>query len=146
MKVIASGAIFYSINTHRVMMQLRSKKSSYPLTWSLWGGRQEPGERLIDTLNRELVEEMGQVPEILKTYPLHKYSSRDSEFEYHSFCCVVKDEFMPELNQESAGYAWFEPGAWPKPLHSGARGFLLSKTFSNKLKSIISHTEKYYDC
>lgn len=124
------------------MMQLRSKKSSYPLTWSLWGGRQEPGEKLVDTLLREIKEEMGSIPEILKIFPLHKYSSKDSEFEYHSFCCVVDNEFVPDLNQESAGYAWVEPGCWPKPLHGGARGFLLSKTFSNKLKAIINHIEK----
>lgn len=144
MKILASGAIFYSIDTKRVMMQLRSKQSSYPLTWSLWGGKQEPGERLIDTLHREIQEEMGNVPEILKIYPLHKYLSKDSEFEYHSFCCIVKNEFMPVLNKESAGYAWFTPGAWPRPLHNGAKGFLLSKTFSSKLDSIIKYTEKNY--
>ena len=144
MNVSASGTLFYSIKTNRVLMQLRSRTCSYPLTWSLWGGKQERGERPVETLLREVSEEMGATPEILKIYPLHKYSSKDGEFEYNSFCCVVEEEFTPKLNSESAGYAWIEPGLWPKPLHNGAKGFLLSKTFKNKLNALIAHTEKTY--
>lgn len=89
---------------------------------------------------------MGATPEIIKIYPLHKYSSKDGKFEYNSFCCIVDEEFTPVLNRESAGYAWIEPGVWPKPLHNGAKGFLLSKTFINKLNALIAHTEKTYAC
>jgi 8-oxo-dGTP pyrophosphatase MutT (NUDIX family) len=135
----ASGTLFYSIKTKRVLMQLRSSNCSYPLTWSLWGGKSENNERPVETLLREIEEEMGETPEILKIYPLHKYISKDGSFEYNSFCCVVHDEFIPSLNKESAGYAWIEPNRWPKPLHNGARGFLLSKTFKNKLDALISH-------
>lgn len=139
MSLNASGTLFYSINTNRVLMQLRSVSSSYPLTWSLWGGKSEKDERPVETLLREIKEEMGNIPDILKIFPLHQYISRDQSFEYHSFCCVVEDEFIPVLNSESAGYAWVEPGRWPKPLHNGAKGFLLSKTFKTKLRSIIDH-------
>lgn len=144
--VNASGTLFYSIKTHRVLMQLRSKTCSYPLTWSLWGGKQERNERPVETLLREVREEMGSTPEILKIYPLHKYISKDGEFEYNSFCCVVDNEFVPVLNNESAGYAWIEPGLWPKPLHNGAKGFLLGRVFRNKLNALIAHTEKTYAC
>ena len=144
MKVSASGTLFFSIKTKRILIQLRSKRASYPLTWSLWGGKQEKNERPIETLLREIKEEMGNVPEIKKIYPLHKYSSKDGEFEYHSFCCLVDDEFIPELNTESAGYAWIEPGFWPRPLHNGAKGFLLSKTFKTKLSALVEYIEHNY--
>jgi 8-oxo-dGTP pyrophosphatase MutT (NUDIX family) len=135
----AAGTLFYSIRTNRVLMQLRSSNCSYPLTWSLWGGKSENNERPVETLLREIGEEMGEIPDILKIYPLHKYSSRDGSFEYNSFCCVVEDEFIPSLNIESAGYSWVEPNIWPRPLHNGAKGFLLSKTFKGKLNALISH-------
>lgn len=140
MKTIsATGAIFYSINTNRVLMQLRSTDSSFPLTWSLWGGKRELDERPIQTLMREIQEEVGFVPDLVKVYPLHQYQSRDSGFVYDSFCCVVQDEFIPNINHESAGYCWINLGHWPKPLHQGAKNLLLSKSFRNKLDAMIKH-------
>jgi len=144
--VSATGAIFYSINTNRVLMQLRSTECSFPLTWSLWGGKRENNERPVQTLMREIQEEIGFVPELVKVYPLHQYQSRDGGFVYDSFCCVVQDEFIPNINHESAGYCWINLGHWPKPLHQGAKSLLLSKSFRNKLDAMIKHIRtKDYD-
>lgn len=139
-KVInATGAIFYSIETNRILMQLRSVDCSFPLTWSLWGGKKENNERPSQTLIREIQEEIGFVPDLLKVYPLHQYRSKDNGFIYDSFCCVVQEEFIPSINHESAGYCWVNLGFWPKPLHQGARSLLLSKSFRNKLDAMITH-------
>ena len=44
-KLHASGCIFLSIDTGRVLLQQRSEKSSHPRTWGFFGGKGEEGER-----------------------------------------------------------------------------------------------------
>ena len=53
----ACGAIIYCTTTNRILMQLRSHTCNFPLTWSLWGGKIEEGERPFQALQRELKEE-----------------------------------------------------------------------------------------
>ena len=135
----ACGAIIYCTTTNRILMQLRSHTCNFPLTWSLWGGKIEEGERPFQALQRELKEELGLVPELIKVYPLHQYQSKDEYFTYDTFCCLVEEEFIPSLNDESAGYCWVNNGFWPKPLHNGAKNLLYSKSFRHKLDAIIAH-------
>lgn len=126
-KTSAVGAIFLS-KKGTVLLNLRAPHKSYGLNWSLWGGMVEDGERPKDTLTREISEEMGFVPNITRIYPFDIFESNDKSFRYYTFVCVVEEEFIPILNSESSGYAWFNLGTWPKPLHSGLR-----KTFVNDL-------------
>ena len=55
----------------------------------------------------------------------------DENFLYHTFLCVVENEFIPKLNTEHDGYAWVSFGNWPKPLHQGLR-----KTLQNKMNQV----------
>jgi 8-oxo-dGTP pyrophosphatase MutT (NUDIX family) len=118
------------------MLQQRSQLVSHPLTWSFWGGKAEKKERPIETLLRECREEMGELPDIEKVYPIHTFLSEDNKFTYHTFCISVFEEFIPVTNDESAGYAWVQMGAWPKPLHRGARVVLEKPDMSDKIVSI----------
>lgn len=138
-QIHACGAIIYCTKTNRILMQLRSHTCNFPLTWSLWGGKVEDGERPFQALQRELHEELGVVPDMIKVYPLHQYQSKDEYFTYDTFCCLVEEEFVPVLNSESAGYCWVNVGFWPKPLHNGAKNLLFSKSFRHKLDAIIAH-------
>lgn len=90
-----------------------------------------------DTLFRELKEEMGFVPDITKIYPFDIYESKDKNFRYYTFVCVVDEEFVPVLNNESAGYGWFNFGVWPKPMHEGARISFCKKKAMAKLQMIL---------
>ena len=56
---------------------------------------------------------------------------------YYSFVAVVDEEFIPTLNNESAGYAWVNIGQWPKPLHDGARVTLGRNKGTDKLSTIL---------
>jgi len=132
------GAIFLSLPTSRILLQMRSKNVSHPGTWAFWGGKAEKGETPLDTLNRELEEEMGKVPISFKLFPLHIFESNNG-FTYQTFIITVFKEFVPKLNKESSGYCWVDIGAWPKPLHSGAKLVFYDNSSINKIKTIATN-------
>lgn len=136
---IAAGALFVSSTTQRSLLQLRASfKSSHRNEWSLFGGMSKPDETPKETLLRECEEEMGKLPEINKIYPFDIYESRDKQFRYYTFICIIEDEFLPVINSESLGYGWFDFGLWPKPMHIGARNTLCSNKANSLLDIIIS--------
>ena len=85
---------------------------------------------------RELKEELGAYPEIIKHVPLETFTSMDEEFIYHSFIFVVANEFIPILNSEHSGYAWAEIEKYPKPLHPGVFSSLNTEVILDKIKLI----------
>jgi len=134
--IVASGCIFLSIDTGRVMLQQRSGAVNHPRTWGFFGGKSEGNERPSETLYREMEEEIGLVPAIDKVIPINKFTSPNKKFIYNSFVVTVDDEFIPVLNNESDGYCWVKIGNWPRPLHPGAKIQFNSKQFVKKLKTV----------
>ena len=132
----ASGCIFLSVDSGRVMLQLRSNRVTHPNTWGFFGGKGENDERPIETLLREIQEELMITPDILRIIPVNKFTATNRKFEYNSFVITVSKEFCPPLNSESAGYCWVNIGQWPQPIHPGARVQCKSKEFMKKLKTI----------
>ena len=132
----ASGCIFLSTKTGRILLQLRSSNVTHSKTWGFFGGKSEEDERPVETLRREIKEEIGMMPDIIKTIPISKFTSINGRFIYNSFVVLVDDEFVPILNGESDGYAWVDIGKWPKPLHPGAKIKCKSKDFLKKIKTI----------
>ena len=135
-KIICSGALFYSLDTQRFLFLHRTQSKAKNL-WGLVGGTNEDKETPWQGLQREIKEEIGFLPEISKTIPLETFVSTDEHFNFHTYLCAVKAEFIPKLNDEHDGYAWVNFGSWPKPLHNGLQNTLRSKTNQNKLKTII---------
>ncbi len=138
----ASGCIFLSTTTGRIMMQLRSEQVTHSKKWGFFGGKSENAERPSETLYREIEEEVGIVPSIEKVIPLNKFTSPNKKFIYHSFVVTVEDEFIPVLNNESDGYCWVKIGNWPRPVHPGAKIQFNSKQFIKKLKTVHTHQTK----
>ena len=83
-----------------------------------------------------MVEEMGFLPNIIKTYPLHTMVTNDNSFEYYTYLSTVKEEFIPKLNNESIGYSWISFEYPPEPLHSGSK-ILYNPKILSKIKIII---------
>lgn len=137
-KKVGVGTIFVSVKSRRVLLNLRAAHKTHGMCWALWGGMVELGEQPKDALLRELTEEMNFVPDIEKIYPFDAYQSRDMHFKYYSFVCVVDDEFLPILNNESCGYCWIDLGEWPKPMHQGARISFCNLKAVERINMILS--------
>jgi 8-oxo-dGTP pyrophosphatase MutT (NUDIX family) len=98
----------------------------------------EGTETPYECIQRELAEELGFFPDISKLNPIDTFQSKNKNFMYYSFVAIVNNEFIPTLNDESAGYAWVNIGQWPKPLHDGARSTLGRNKGSDKLLTLLS--------
>lgn len=116
--VNAVGVWFYSGQTDRYLYLMRNDPK-HPFNWGLPGGKCEPKETLLTTIFRECEEELGRMPEYSKLVPIEKYTSKDQIFCYHTFFCIVENEFTPHLNNEHVGYAWITSATWPRPMHPG---------------------------
>jgi ADP-ribose pyrophosphatase YjhB (NUDIX family) len=136
-KIICSGALFYTLDTNRFLL-LHRTQSKQNNVWGLVGGTNEEKETPWEGLKREIEEEIGSLPEIKKTIPLETFISNDDHFQFHTYLCVVNNEFVPKLNSEHDGYAWVSFGNWPKPLHQGLANTLRSKTNQNKLQTVFN--------
>lgn len=137
MSIFAAGVLFLAKSTGRCLLQLREADKRQRHTWGFFGGTLEKGETPYEAIKRELVEEIGLVPDIEKLNPIDVYQSQDKNFYYYSFVAVVEDEFQPILNHESAGYAWVNIGKWPQPLHQGAKATLQRNGGTDKLHTIL---------
>lgn len=115
MTIIASGVFFYSSSSGRYLYLLRA--DTKPTTWSIPGGKIEPGETLLEGIERECTEEIGMFDPDWKLIPIQKFVNKS--FTYNTFFCEIEEEFVPILNEEHIGYAWVQSGSYPKPLHPG---------------------------
>lgn len=131
----AAGAFIYSSSTRTYLFLLRSDYT-YSNTWGLVGGKAENGESMIQTLLREIEEELGLNLSITKISPLDLFISDDNRFEYHTFICIVEEEFIPKLNREHKGWCWSTIDGIPKPLHPALYNALRTDILREKLETI----------
>lgn len=102
--------------------------------WALPGGKIEDNETLMEALTRECTEEIGFMPEYIKLSPVEKFTTEF--FNYHTFFCLVEDEFQPVLNSEHIGYSWIGSSVIPKPLHPGFWSTLKTNDVFTKIKTV----------
>jgi 8-oxo-dGTP pyrophosphatase MutT (NUDIX family) len=93
--------------------------SKYSGTWGLVGGKVEANELTIQSLMREIQEELGGSIRDPKIIPIEKFTSDNGNFTYHTYITPVDEEFVPVLNDEHRGYCWVHLEDHPKPLHPG---------------------------
>jgi len=135
-EIICSGALIYSLSTKRFLL-LHRTQSKQKNVWGLVGGTNGKDELPWPALQREIHEEVGGLPNIIKTIPLETFVSTDEKFSFHTYLVVIKEEFLPVLNAEHDGYAWVSFGKWPMPLHMGLRSTLQNKSNQTKLKTVF---------
>lgn len=137
-KIICSGGLFLAAETKKFLFLLRTQGKTAG-HWGFVGGKKDPSDNTpIDTLNREIEEEIGLTQSIKKYIPLEFFISNDQQFQYSTYVLLVDKEFIPVLNDEHSGYAWCAYDKWPKPLHQGASKIFNNKITRAKLELLIS--------
>ena len=135
-QIVCSGALIYAKSTKRFLL-LQKAKGKNAGTWGLVGGTGNGDETPWQTLQREISEEVGADLTILKTIPLETFVSNDSLFNFHTYLCVIADEFVPVLSAEHSGWAWATLDMPPKPLHNGLRTSIQNRTIKTKLQTVF---------
>ncbi len=139
----STGAIILSQSTGRFLFGLRSELETYPLTWGIFGGKLINKESNLEGLERELKEEIGELPNIIRIIPCDSYINKEKFFEYFSFLVIVKDEFIPKLNKEHVGYCWVELNKWKTiKLHPSVKKTLNNNLLMKSFKKIIKDFKK----
>lgn len=117
----AAGCMILSVRTGRFLFSLRPDDVDEAGTWSLWGGKAEPGETPKETALREAIEETG----VFISGEIQHLRRKDMRsFYYDTFLLVVDDEFQPVPTNESAGFQWVPLDNLPSPLHWGVKDLL----------------------
>lgn len=127
------GAFIYCTTTRRYLFLLRNT-AKYSGTWGLAGGGVELGENILDSLLREVQEELGGTIQDIKLIPIEKFTSDNGKFTYHTFIAPVDSEFVPFLNEEHRGYCWVQLEDHPKPLHPGVWRTINFQAVVDKIK------------
>lgn len=135
-RIVCSGALFYARTTGRILL-LQKQHGKHAGTWGLVGGTNDLGESAWQGLQREINEEIGSPSNILKTMPLETFVSNDSVFSFHTYLCVVQDEFVPVLSDEHCAWAWSTIDGAPKPLHQALRSSFGNKSMRTKLQTVF---------
>ena len=131
----ACGTLLLANNTKRLLFLLRDN-DTHSNTWGLVGGKVEDSETVMQALTREIKEEIGKDLIINKTIPLELFRSDDGNFEYHTFICMIDEEFIPILSDEHKGYCWCAVDSFPKPLHPGLYSSLNNYDIQQKLMTV----------
>lgn len=131
-----SGALIFSRKTQRFLL-LQKTSGKHQGTWGLVGGTANQGETAWQSLQREISEEIGFIPEIIKTIPIEKFVSNDGGFNFQTFLCVVDNEFITILSDEHCGWAWVTADNAPKPLHQALKVSFSNKIIKTKLETIF---------
>lgn len=129
------GTFIYSTSTRRYLFLLRNN-GKYSGTWGVVGGKSEGQETILETLFREIQEELGGVITDPKIIPLETFTSDNGKFTYQTFLTPVDKEFVPSLNDEHRGYCWVSLQDHPKPLHPGVWRTINFDAIAEKIKTL----------
>lgn len=144
---IAAGVLFLTpgVPKPRALFLKRGSGGDFSGHWCFPGGRQEDGETIEQTAEREAAEEIGFLPKGSRTpltrsismpespAPLSAPSAETmageavvtppavSPVDYTTFLQKVPEEFAPKVNGEHVGWAWAPVDEPPQPMHPGCQ-------------------------
>jgi 8-oxo-dGTP pyrophosphatase MutT (NUDIX family) len=129
--------LIYARTTNRYLFLLRNK-SRHSGSWGIVGGKVDRGETVLQSLIREIQEEIGMDYSTQKFIPLETFTADNRKFVYYTFVVGVDAEFVPALNDEHRGYCWVELDDYPKPLHPGLWRSFSFNTVLKKIRTLES--------
>ena len=115
-KIEAAGVLIKCTKTDRVLLLLRNDKNP---SWSCVAGGMEKGEDPIQTLKREIKEEMGISADGIEFKKVDVEHIQAKNLDFHYFKGFTNSEFKPILDHENYDYGWFSKDELPSPLYDG---------------------------
>jgi|TARA_B100000900_G_scaffold390664_1_gene384583 hypothetical protein len=116
-----AGILYLSTDTQRILLILENEKWSVP-TFA------RKTSVIDDSL--ELQEDFSKG----KIVPIELYLSQDKGFEYGTYICLVKKEF---LTTKANTMSWCDLNYLPKNLHTGLRNTLNNNLIRTKIETIL---------
>lgn len=143
----AAGVILFDPESRKFGLGLRSAQVDQPETLGSFGGAMEPGDSVLETVQNEVMEELGYfMPPELEALPCFEDSG--AGFRYHNHIMTIDPQYFdPSLNWENDAIVWLsytELKNQPKEdLHFGVHWLLgQDQTHKTMKRHIINHTPK----
>lgn len=109
------GVMILAEDTNKVLL-LKRGWNPHKGKWSILSGGMEEGEEKLETLKREIGEEIGvDADEKLKLTFIRTEDWGNKDFHYYKG--LTKEEFIPTLDNENEDYGWFSKDDLPSPLY-----------------------------
>lgn len=119
----AAGVLFLDPEGCALFLK-RGADGDHPGEWCFPGGKIEDGETVEAAAVRECIEEIGSLPEGVRTVLARRIAPADivtaDSVDFTTFQQKVA-RFEPILNDEHVGFAWAPVDQPPEPLHPGCR-------------------------
>jgi 8-oxo-dGTP pyrophosphatase MutT (NUDIX family) len=134
------GILIIAKDTNNFLLLHRVNK---PLVWSILTGKMDKnGESPLDTIKREISEEINMDPSLIDG--IKKVGMVEDNKIFHVFVGFVDNEFKPNLKlDENDNYGWYNENNLPTPIHKRwGKTFQLVKPLLNLRESFIRHTKK----
>lgn len=116
-----AGLLFLSISTKKILLVLENQCWTVP-TFERTGSLLEDASNLFEYYSRG------------KVLPIELYTSEDQGFEYGTYVCLVKEEFIV---RDDLTYSWCKLNSIPKNLHSGMKYTLNNQIIKTKIETIM---------
>jgi len=116
-----AGLLYLSSSTRRIFLILENEKWTVPTF----------------NRNKSLVDDSTEIQDKFvsgKILPIELYLSKDKGFEYGTYICLVKDEF---LTVNAATFCWSDLDYLPKNVHTGLRNTLNNNLIRTKIETIL---------
>lgn len=124
----AAGTLYVAPDGDVLLLRRSSTEANYAGHWALPGGKGEEGETPEQTADREAHEEMGMlIPESATAMKLLDSRVTPTGMAFHTFAQSVPSKFVPQLNDEHAGYAWCPLNMLPGPMHPAVMDTLCNR-------------------
>ena len=98
----------------KFLLGQRSKDTSFPNSWSLFGGKIEKGESVLEGIKRELYEETKIKSDNIRFVPFEVQWGMG--YPYHFYLGYCDEEYKCQINEENQNWGWFDLNTIPKPL------------------------------
>ena len=115
------GLLYLSLSTKRILLILENEKWTVP-TFS------KTDSVIKDSEDTQEKFAQGRI------LPIELYLSKDKGFEYGTYICLVKDEF---ITKTVPTFCWCDLNYLPKNVHTGLRSTLNNSLIRTKIETVL---------